>query len=803
MHPKRTLCFALTLALTVALALPGSTLASPVIHLIVVTNLDDSGPGSLRDALDQANADQMPSKIVFMPLLYKGTLQLDWELPGLWEDHTTIDGDINHDLRPDIAIDGANSQGSTLLTISSSHNLIRGLVFSHSSGSGIRISRGSYNRMEYCYVGTDFTGTQDQGNAGSGIDINGASDNQIGPGNIVAYNATAVGPNGGIAVLDELQWEHLPDFAGLTPDYTGLFPQMDFPNTSGPFTSVDGITPTDAAGHPFGDTFGARFTGKLAVSAAGDYTFGLYNVDDSLQVFIDDAFVAESGCMTPVGCNDLTVSYPLTEGEHDVLLKYLDGPGAAGFHLEISGPGGADFSYEGQPGLWGEFFQLRVPAERNRITRNSIFANGRIGIELDSLEDWNGVNILDPGDGDMGPNTAMNYPVLTSVHVTPGRTLVKGTIDTPNPRKVTLEFFANLVPQPGPDPSGYGEGQIFIGTAKPTSHGEFTAALVPVPPGTWITATATDNLGNTSEFAENIQAIRSFPHSSGVLYVNQAMRVNGNGSRSRPFKTIQAAVDAAQVDDTIKVAVGTYDENIVISGKTLTIQGGYHPRNWKTNGSVDDTVIDGGGRHRTILIIDGANVTLEGLAVVNGNNPCQDMGGGGGILVYGPTTEATLQRLILSHNIATPPCGGGGIEIGNGAVVSITNSMITDNSANDGGGICAWTDSRVSLINTTVANNSPDGIGSWPDLNAQTTLWNTLVWGNSGGPDVYGTDEIYSSLIGVDPLFVNAAQGNYHLSPGSPAIDAGTSLDAPATDIDGDPRPMGASVDIGADEFHP
>jgi len=162
---------------------------------------------------------------------------------------------------------------------------------------------------------------------------------------------------------------------------------MYFPGTRGPFSSVEGIIPTDANGHPFGDTFGARFNGKLTVSAAGDYTFGLYSVDDILQVIIDGTFVTEAGCMTQTGCNDLTITYPLTQGEHSVLLRFLDGPGAASFRLEITGPGSADLTYNGQAGLWGEFFQLRIPTERNRITQNSIFANELLGIELDALED--------------------------------------------------------------------------------------------------------------------------------------------------------------------------------------------------------------------------------------------------------------------------------------------------------------------------------------------------------------------------------------------------------------------------------
>jgi hypothetical protein len=51
-----------------------------------------------------------------------------------------------------------------------------------------------------------------------------------------------------------------------------------------------------------------------------------------------------------------------------------------------------------------------------------------------------------------------------------------------------------------------------------------------------------------------------------------------------------------------------------------------------------------------------------------------------------------------------------------------------------------------------------------------------------------------------DDVFV---LGDYHLLPGSPCIDAGTSENAPATDFEGDARPQGAGYDIGADERTP
>jgi hypothetical protein len=66
---------------------------------------------------------------------------------------------------------------------------------------------------------------------------------------------------------------------------------------------------------------------------------------------------------------------------------------------------------------------------------------------------------------------------------------------------------------------------------------------------------------------------------------------------------------------------------------------------------------------------------------------------------------------------------------------------------------------------------------------------------------------LYTNLVGINPIFVNASNQDFHLQSSSPAIDNGSSpnstLFVPAFDFDNVPRPQGAGYDIGAYEYIP
>lgn len=104
-----------------------------------------------------------------------------------------------------------------------------------------------------------------------------------------------------------------------------------------------------------------------------------------------------------------------------------------------------------------------------------------------------------------------------------------------------------------------------------------------------------------------------------------------------------------------------------------------------------------------------------------------------------------------------------------------------------------------TLINCTITGNSSDSLGGvGGEKKSSAMLTNCIVWGNTP-ESICGTR--IQCLTNKNPLFVDPAGGDFHLQPRSPAIDTGTSIGAPATDIEGYRRPCGKGFDIGAYEY--
>ncbi|RLC84755.1 MAG: hypothetical protein DRI79_12405, partial [Chloroflexi bacterium] len=243
---------------------------------------------------------------------------------------------------------------------------------------------------------------------------------------------------------------------------------------------------------------------------------------------------------------------------------------------------------------------------------------------------------------------------------------------------------------------------------------------------------------------------------------------------------------------------------------------------WATNGS-------GGGIY--LRWVTGTRV-IENVVVSN-MAAMSATGHGGGIYVGG-CKGAVLQGNRVEHNVASAngQGSGGGLYVLSPISFTMTNNIVAANHAfGKGGGLYlqATGGNRITgtlVHNTLAVNDRGSGTngrtalyvegsnttlvltnnlvyhhtyGIYVGSGSTTTLHNTLFYANStdntGGS---GTITNTAPITGKDPLL----DADYHLRPGSPAVDAGAPLPWLTADIDGDPRPLGGGYDIGADEVY-
>jgi parallel beta-helix repeat protein len=243
-----------------------------------------------------------------------------------------------------------------------------------------------------------------------------------------------------------------------------------------------------------GITFAGRSTGggnRVSGSTISDNGLGLA-ITNTADIVVDDNTIVGNdrrGVFVRSG-DAVSVTDNLIADSGFYGIEHVGGSGGAVTGNTITGSGSVAVLVTG--GVFTEGFT---------ITRNSIFDNGGLGIDLvGGKEDANGVTRNDAQDRDTGGNGLMNYPERLSATDDGTATAVDGRMPFPDPQSVTVELFVS----DAPDPSGFGEGQSFLATATPDGRGRFTATLPSGLAGRWLTATATDSAGNTSEFSEAV-----------------------------------------------------------------------------------------------------------------------------------------------------------------------------------------------------------------------------------------------------------------------------------------------------------
>lgn len=294
----------------------------------------------------------------------------------------------------------------------------------------------------------------------------------------------------------------------------------------------------------------------------------------------------------------------------------------------------------------------------------------------------------------------------------------------------------------------------------------------------------------------------------------------GDGtSWASSYGDIATAVASASAGDEIWIQQGTYaPASTIYVDKELSIYGGFvgtesalSERDIATN----ETLIDGGAQASYDRIFQLASSTrLDGLTMANGSSSAA-----GALAISGNSPVISHCKFFNNTATATGSSegydGGGAVKIWSSTPLFI-NCIFADNTADYGGAVNLYS-GAATFINCTFTENTAIKGGAIYNYGSSTqTIYNSILWGNDSVGDIAsrwgaGWTESNNIYTGYgDPLMVDAENGNFHIQPGSPCIDAGTmSVALPALDMDGDIRSLdgdsnGSSVvDIGADEYDP
>ena len=201
------------------------------------------------------------------------------------------------------------------------------------------------------------------------------------------------------------------------------------------------------------------------------------------------------------------------------------------------------------------------------------------------------------------------------------------------------------------------------------------------------------------------------------------------------------------------------------------------------------------------ICAEGPAVITDCLFLRNSVKHAEHGGRGGAIASLGAFPPLVI-NCIFSDN--TSENQGGGAYVGKNCAATFLHCTFSGNHADSGSGFFLNDSGSVTLTNTLVTFGDT---GAAFDGSGQVTLDHCDVFGNQGG-DWSGPIQNQAGdpdNLCADPLYVDAAADDLHLRFVSPCRDAGDAAapDLPEKDWEGDPRPMGGPVDMGADEFHP
>jgi choice-of-anchor C domain-containing protein len=490
----------------------GATFSNLIVDFVVNSNLDeaDTTPGdgqclsasgvcTLRAAIAELNALGAMATTPLVRFAIPGctaygaagcVITPATALPTLTTsmdiDATTQSGWNSSSFAPMVRIDGsAASSVASGLTLSSGTSSVRGLGIGGFGQSGILISGGSAHRIVGNWIGLNADGTAAAANGGAGsatggVYISGGSNMLIG--GSTAADRNVLSGNGGAGI-----WVNSGPSHTLQGNYIGTNATGTAAVGNGRWGIVNAADDIVIGGSAPGQ--GNLISGNNTGQTGGIYIGGSRNLlrGNTIGMASDGLTALPNGDWAGIevrGGSDNWIG-----GTNSGEGNWIAGNNATG--VRLSGGAGSG----------------------NRILGNRIHSNNGLGIDLGmpvngSQAQNQGVTANDGAYTPGEPNQLIDHPVFTGAGINPAGTAmtVFGYVGTGSGQALfagaRIEIF-----KAAPDPTGYGEGQVYLGFLTADANGRFTGTLNftagTVSIGDTVTATTTDASGNTSEFGPN------------------------------------------------------------------------------------------------------------------------------------------------------------------------------------------------------------------------------------------------------------------------------------------------------------
>jgi hypothetical protein len=591
------------------LAFTGATFAAT----FTVTNTADSGAGSLRQAILDANATAGADVIEFniasagvqtitpatpLPTISETLTLNGYSQPGATANTLAVGSDAVILIELVGLNAGSNAAG---FNIGANGVTIRGFAINRFQ-YGVLIDGPDNWTIQGNHLGTNAAGTADLGNQQGLFILDGASNGLIGGPNPADRNLISGNNNTGVTI-------------GST-------------NT---ITVAGNYIGTNAQGTAaIGNTVGVGLNSASTITIGGAGSLGNLISGNNFGVTINNPSANNQVLGNLIGTQaNGTSALPNGTGIH-----FSDGFSGTPTNTTVGTMAAPNtIAFNNNDGIVMET-SLNTPPLQNAILYNSIHSNGQLGIDLHN----DGVTANDFADGDGGANARQNFPVLSAANAANGNVTITGSLNSTPSTTFTVQFFHSTAC----DPSGNGEGESFIGETSVTTDAGGDASFVvsfPSAANGVITATATSSSGNTSEFS----ACRTIvPVATPSISISDVSVTEGNAGTVNAVFTVflnatsatDVTVDFITADDSATTADSDYASN---SG-TVTI----------TAGNISQTV--------TVVVNGDTNVEDIETFFVNLSNPTggtiSDSQGVGTILADDGLPAITISDVALAEGNA-------------------------------------------------------------------------------------------------------------------------------------------------------